>query len=105
MKKYLLLVALAISSVCFSCTDNQMARNYGGTEEITLPKNHQLLNVTWKEDDMWVISKDTITNICYAHEKSSFGILEGTIVISPEPITVLAETRIADTNVNPVNTN
>lgn len=83
MKKYLLLVALAISSVFSSCTDNQMARNYGGTEEVTLQDNHELLNVTWKQDDMWIITKDTTTNICYAQEKSSWGLLEGTIVLNP----------------------
>lgn len=65
----------------FSCTDNSRARNWGGTEEIQLKENHTLLGVTWKENNMWILTKDTVTDINYFKEKSNWGTLEGTIII------------------------
>jgi len=64
-----------------SCTDNQRARKWGGTEEVTLQPNEMFINITWKNDDLWVITRDTLTGIYYAREKSSFGVMQGTIVI------------------------
>lgn len=65
-----------------SCTDNGRARNFGGTEEISLRKNEKFINITWKKDNLWIIVEDTVTGKFYAREKSSFGALEGTIVIN-----------------------
>lgn len=62
-----------------SCTENQRARTFGGEEVVELPKNRIFLNTTWKEDDLWILTKDTITNEVFFQEKSSFGLLEGTI--------------------------
>lgn len=64
-----------------SCTANQRARSFGGTEIVTLKKNEILLNMTWKGDQMWIQTKDTITGISYFREKSSFGWVEGEIII------------------------
>jgi len=63
-----------------SCTDNQMARKYGGTEEVKLKPNEVVLNVTWKQDDMWICSKDTLTGVVYFREKSNWGLVEGTVI-------------------------
>ncbi len=76
-----LLMVIVLTSALFSCTDNKRARSFGGTETVTLRPNEKLLNVTWKDSDMWIITQDTVTGICYAREKSSLGILEGTIII------------------------
>ena len=67
--------------LCFSCTNNERVRNFGGTENIDLPEDHKFINITWKQDDLWVLSQDTITGIFYLKEKSSYGLLEGTIII------------------------
>lgn len=40
-----------------------------------------LVNVTWKESNMWIITKDTITGIHYMRENSSYGIWEGEVII------------------------
>jgi hypothetical protein len=75
---------LSISLLFFflmSCTENQRARSFGGTETFNLKPNHIVLNVTWKKDDMWICTKDTIKNIVYFHEKSSFGLMEGQVII------------------------
>lgn len=77
MKKLLLGAILLFSAL--SCTDNQRARAFGGEETVDLPKNRVLLNVTWKQDDLWLLTKDTLTNEVFFNEKSSWGVLEGTI--------------------------
>jgi hypothetical protein len=64
-----------------SCTDNQIARNYGGTEEVKLKPNEVVLNVTWKQDNMWICTKDTVKGVVYFREKSSWGLAEGTVII------------------------
>lgn len=68
-------------SILFSCTDNQMARRWGGTEEIKLKPCEKFVNLTWKEDQIWLILEDTCNNTYVAREKSSFGLMEGTVVI------------------------
>jgi len=78
MKKIL---AIAITAIAFltSCTDNRRAREFGGTETIDIPEGRILVNCTWKQDNLWVLTKDTATGEMFFNEKSSFGILEGEI--------------------------
>lgn len=68
---------VAISLI--SCTQNQRARSFGGDEEVKLNPNEILINSTWKKDDLWILTQDTITKRKYFRESSSFGILEGSI--------------------------
>jgi hypothetical protein len=79
MKK--LILAVALVSLATSCTENTRARRWGGTEEILLKTNEKVLNVTWKENEMWICTKDTVTGIVYFREKSSWGIMEGTVIL------------------------
>ena len=77
-------VLMAILMLCAAlsgCTDNQRARKYGGKEEISLKPNEKLINITWKESNMWVLTEDTTTHIKYFRESSSWGIWNGEIVI------------------------
>lgn len=78
---YLILVIVVMVFVFASCTKNERARSFGGTEEVTLGKNEKFLNITWKNDDLWIIVQDTISGTIYAKEKSSYGIYEGRIII------------------------
>ena len=71
-------VALLVLSL-FSCTANERARNFGGTETVKLPQNRILVNCTWKQDDLWLLTKDTTTGKMYFNEKSSWGMMEGEI--------------------------
>lgn len=63
----------------FSCTANERARKFGGTETVKLPENRVLVNCTWKQDDLWLLTKDTITGKMYFNEKSSWGLIQGEI--------------------------
>ena len=64
-----------------SCTDNQRARSFGGTETIIIEPQEKFINITWKQDDLWIIVQDTITGTYYAREKSSFGVMQGKVII------------------------
>jgi uncharacterized lipoprotein YajG len=79
MKK--LLIVLSVAFVLTSCTDNQAARHFGGTETIQLQKNEVVLNVTWKDSQMWICTKDTTTGVTYFREKSNWGVMEGTVIL------------------------
>ena len=70
-----------LGTLSVSCTENQRAKNFGGTEEVRLNKNEILLNVTWKGDQMWICTKDTSTGTSYFREKSNWGVMEGTIIL------------------------
>jgi len=80
MKKLLLFSLLAMFTFV-SCTDNQRARSFGGEENVKLNPNEKFINITWKQDNLWVIAQDTITGIYYAREKSSFGVMQGKLII------------------------
>jgi hypothetical protein len=79
MKK-LIFIAIATLGLA-SCTDNQRAKHWGGTEEIKLNTNEIVLNVTWKESEMWICTKDTVTGVTYFREKSNWGVMEGTVIL------------------------
>lgn len=79
MKK---LFVLFMFIVCTSCTDNNRARHFGGTETVKLFPKEKFINITWKETSLWVITQDTTTGVFYAREKSSYGLLEGKIIIT-----------------------
>ena len=78
MKKILFIIGI---TMLFSCTKNDLVKNYGGKETINLKENEKLLNVTWKEDNMWILTEDTIKDLKYFREISSYGIMEGEITI------------------------
>lgn len=76
----LTMVAITLLALV-SCTDNKRARNFGGTETIKIEPQEKFINITWKQDNLWVIVQDTITGTIYAKEKSSFGIMQGKVII------------------------
>lgn len=83
MKKLLLLWLFSCS--LDACTDNQSAKNYGGTAEVTLPAGEKLITATWKDDDLWYLTRPMLATdsaVTYTFkEKSSFGMMEGTYII------------------------
>ena len=85
MKRVLVLLTIVLLA---SCTQNNRARLWGGTETIQLDPGKRLVNITWKSTDksgtdLWILTKqDTTKPSTYLfEEKSSFGIMEGKVVI------------------------
>jgi hypothetical protein len=83
MKRSILFTLGILTMGLVSCTDNQRARQFGGTEYIDLPAGTRLSNITWKEDQLWVLTRpDTTAPTTYTlQEKSSWGVLEGQVII------------------------
>lgn len=84
MKKSILILLIAIG-FSTGCTENQRARNWGGTANVNLPASQKLVNVTWKEAQLWILTKPMATNdvadTYTFKESSSLGIVQGTVVI------------------------
>ena len=81
MKKNILWIA-SILIISVSCTENSRVKNFGGEGTINLPKGRKLINITWKEDQIWYLtrpmnSNDTAETYQF-HEESSWGAVEGT---------------------------
>lgn len=83
MKKIILIALIAIISFT-SCTEQTRAKHLGGTATVDLPAGERLVNINWKETELWILTKqDTTPPTTYTfQENSNFGILEGKIVIN-----------------------
>ena len=81
MKRLFALLLLAVLFITIGCTPQSRARNFGGTENVQLKPNEVLINVTWKDDNLWILTKDTLTGAQYFRESSSWGVWEGEIII------------------------
>ncbi len=92
MKKLLLILSVGI--LLTSCTDNQRARSFGGRETIELEANRKLINISWKQDDLWILTEQVdsiIPKVYKLQEKSSFGLMEGTIVIKESKVITIVK--------------
>lgn len=81
MKKYIFVFLIAL--ILSGCTQNEMARKYGGSMEIQLPPGTKLINATWKEEEIWYLyterGSEKPKNTVFK-EKSKFGVIEGHVV-------------------------
>ena len=81
MKRFLILASLALTLA--SCTDQQMAKEFGGTATVNLPTGEKLVNVTWKgEADIWYLTrkmteKDSAETYTFRQEKGAMFNLSG----------------------------
>lgn len=81
MKKLVFLFCAAV--ILSSCTENTMVKSFGGTSTIEIPEDQKFILATWKGEDLWITTKtrtsaDTVKSEYRFHEKSSFGVMEGT---------------------------
>ena len=85
MKKAILSLA-AIAMISVSCTENSRVKNWCGEGKISLPKGRKLINVTWKETQIWYLTRpmtstDSVETYKF-QEESSWGVVEGTYTIT-----------------------
>lgn len=68
-----------------ACTENERVKKWGGTSVIELPIGKKLINITWKGEQLWYITrpmrKDEKPETYRFHEESNFGLLEGTYIV------------------------
>lgn len=83
MKKVFLAILMGV--MITSCTENNRVKNWGGEGTINLPKGQKLVNVTWKETQIWYLTRPmTLQDSCQIYtfnKESSWGVLEGTFTI------------------------
>ena len=83
MKKVFLAILMGV--MVTSCTENNRVKNWGGDGTINLPKGRKLVNVTWKETQLWYLTRPMkstdVAETYQFHEESSWGIMEGTYTI------------------------
>ena len=81
MKKFILIISI-LFCLC-SCTEQQRAREFGGTMEINLPPGEELMEVTWKDNELFYLTRpmsdDYIPVKKTFKEKSPVGLIEGTV--------------------------
>jgi len=80
MKKVILVIG--VIAMLGSCTENSRVKSFGGEGTINLPKGRKLVNVTWKETQIWYLtrpmSSTDVAETYQFHEESSWGMIEGT---------------------------
>lgn len=77
MKKIIIVLAVVLTA----CTEQSRTRNFGGTEEVQLKPGEDFINITWKEDALWILTEDTAANTYHFRESSSWGVWEGEVII------------------------
>jgi hypothetical protein len=82
MKKLLLILSFALM---FGCTGNIRAKKYGGTYNVDLPAHKKLVNVTFKDANLWFLVREAKfgegVETFELIEDSSWGILNGKVII------------------------
>ena len=80
MKKLFLTILIGV--IATSCTQNERVKTWGGTGTINLPKGRKLVNVTWKETELWYLTRpmdsSDVAETYQFQEESSWGMVEGT---------------------------
>jgi len=76
---------LALVLILTGCTQQSIARNWGGTYEVDLQAGQELEVVTWKDDDLWILTKERpADDPAETHRyfvDSTYGFFEGEIII------------------------
>ncbi len=87
MKKTILSI-ITVGFLMVSCTQNERVKSWGGEGTINLPKGRKLVNVTWKEDQIWYLTREMNSNdvaeTYHFEEESSWGVVEGSFNIIEE---------------------
>lgn len=71
------LMALAMLSGC----DQMVTRSFGGTTTYNLPAGTELVSLTWKDSNLWVLYYEAATKRCVFAEQAWAGNLEGKVII------------------------
>jgi len=73
------------SRFVLGCTENQRARQFGGTGHVEVKPGHKIVGATWKNTDLWVLTRpvrpgeepETLS----LREFSSWGAIEGEMLL------------------------
>lgn len=99
MKKlFTLILLVAIMVIGMSCTENQRARGWGGNADVTIQAGYKVMNVTWKDNDLWILVEpmpiDYTPRTLTFYEKSGWGVLNGKFTIYESKVPLMAVTEV-----------
>ena len=84
LKMSLIATTLLMLTCSIGC-QNFLARRAGGSITKNLPAGRKLVNVTWKDDDLWILTRPMLDGdkpeTYLFSESSALGIAEGTVTI------------------------
>jgi hypothetical protein len=83
----MVIMIVVVGVLSFSaCTANRRTKHFGGTIKLKLQANRKLVNVTWKDDSLWYLTRamkeGEVAETYEFKEESSYGAFEGTVIIS-----------------------
>ena len=74
-----------LMAVGVGCTEKERAREWGGSSTVTLNAGQKLVVATWKETNLWILTRPMregeVAETYKFFEDSSWGIMEGEVVI------------------------
>ena len=83
--KYITALLALLAIAMAGCTQNQRARQFGGSMTYELAPNRTLVTVTWEQDHLWILTRpmhsNEVAETYELDEKSSWGVMQGKIVI------------------------
>lgn len=78
-------IVVMLISLIRACSPQGIARNWGGEMDMHLEPNRKLVEVTWKDDNIWYLTKpmnnEDIAETYEFAESDAIGIFEGTLHI------------------------
>lgn len=85
--KIFLSVLVLITTILFvsACTEQERAKTFGGTMTTEIAADQKLVNVTWKENELWILTRPRkpgeVPESYTFYEQSAWGMWEGTVLI------------------------
>ena len=82
-----LLVLITITFFAWTFSAQWRARNWGGTFDVKIEAGQKFVNATWKDSDLWILSRPAKPGEAFEtepyifKESSTLGIKEGTVKI------------------------
>ena len=84
MKKIKLVLVIILSIVMFSGCQQSLTRNFGGTTTVKLEPGQRLVEVTWKDNNLWYLVEPMEPNYTPKTkefiESSNGGVFEGKVI-------------------------
>ena len=79
-----MIFAITLGFILMGCTSNTRARHWGGTMTINLPAGQELMEATWKDNNLYYLTRpmepDYVPVTKTFHEDSRLGVIEGTVI-------------------------
>ena len=85
-KKVILSIAAIIAAISLTgCTQKDITHDFGGSMTITLEPNQKLEEITWKDNNIWYLTRpmreDEKAETHTFQEDSSWGVFKGTVTV------------------------